>query len=197
MSRPRRGFKVHVHLIGCADRYRWSGDPRASYACPASAGAGGAEVPAQGAHPTKIPRDAFGVIWGEKLSIRLSPSAVCSAGFAARAPYCTCAALGIRELELVYPATEEHRLATPTFFQGPGVPFAFNVMNRLLPKNKGTAMPSTGGKLKSAAVFNLLTAASACCILAAQLGYAKRGGLGIQSRAVQAAVARLPHWRFM
>ena len=60
------------------------------------------------------------------------------------APYC--AALRLRQLELIYRFPEEHRLTTPLFCQEAGVPFTFNTMKYLLPKLKDIVMPEVDDK---------------------------------------------------
>ena len=77
------------------------------------------------------------------------------------APYC--AALRLRQLELIYPVPEECRLTTPLFCQEAGVPFTFTTMNYLLPKLKGIVMPEVDDK-------SVFTYHSFGVLLATQLG---------------------------
>ena len=113
--------------------------------------------------PPPSKTDAFGVIWGDKpiyLPVRFS------------APYC--AALRLRQLELIYPVPEACRLTTPLFCQEAGVPFTFTTLNYLLPKIKDIVMPEVDDN-------SVFTYHSFRVLLATQLGCAKRTGPEIQA----------------
>ena len=85
--------------------------------------------------PPPSKTDQFGVIWGDKpmyLPVRFTTS--------------YCAALRLRELELLYPVPAEERENTPLFCMEPGVPFTHNVMTKLLIAIRDIIMPEVEDK---------------------------------------------------
>ena len=113
--------------------------------------------------PPPSKTDQFGVIWGDKpmyLPVRFTTS--------------YCAALRLRELELLYPVPAEERENTPLFCMEPGVPFTHNVMTKLLVAIKDIIMPEIDDK-------SVFTYHSFRVLLATQLGCSGRTGPEIQA----------------
>ena len=57
-----------------------------------------------------------------------------------------CAALRLRDLELLYPVPAEERENTPLFCMGPGVPFTHNIMAKLIIAIRDIIVPEVDDK---------------------------------------------------